>query len=138
MRNTSVNQKIIVSILTASLGTLLILISCGGLDDNSQPTDDNSQPTIELISDQTIDMGDEKTVRVNITDPDVDDTHIVRASSDKVSVAIVLVDGATLTLKGIASGTATITVYVPTTADKTTQRLHRSHFLLESSTCRPV
>ena len=72
--------------------------------------DDNNQPTIESISDKTLNLDDKKTVDVNITDADVDDTHIISAFTDNKTVATVSVDEAAITITGRAVGIATITV----------------------------
>ena len=101
------HPKIRVSILTVVLlVTSLALISCGAFED------DNNQPAIEPITDKTLDVGDETTAEVNITDADIDDTHIISASSEDGSVATVSVDAAVITVTGKAEGIATITVSV--------------------------
>ena len=101
------HPKIRVSILiVVLLVTSLALISCGAFED------DNSQPAIRPITDQTLDVGDKTTVDVNITDADLDDTHIISASSEDRSVATVSVDAAVITITGKAEGIATITVSV--------------------------
>ncbi len=101
------HPKIRVSILiVVLLVTSLALISCGAIED------DNNQPAIEPITDKTLDVGDETTAEVNITDADLDDTHIISASSEDGSVATVSVDAAVITVTGKAKGIATITVSV--------------------------
>lgn len=101
------NRETLVSILATVLFiTVLAIIGCGALDDNSQPT-------IEPITDQTLDVEDKTTVKVNITDADVDDTHIINAASDNVLVAAVVEDVShetSVTLIGVGPGIATITV----------------------------
>ena len=98
------NRKTITLILfTLSLAIPLGLMSCGMLDDNTQPT-------LDSISDKTLEIGDTRTVRVYITDADVDDTHIINASSDGTNVATVSVDDTSLTIEGKTAGMATITV----------------------------
>ena len=98
------NRKTVVLILLIhSLVTSLILIGCGVLDDNSQPS-------IEPITDQTLYIGDKTTVEVNVTDADVDDTHIINASSDNTNVATVSVDDTSLTITSKAVGQTMITV----------------------------
>ena len=82
-----------------------ILIGCGFFDDNSQPE-------IDTITDQTLYVGDETQVELNITDDDVDDSHIINVSSDNTTIATASVSDTTLTIIGIAAGTATITVSV--------------------------
>ena len=98
------NRKIIVLILLIhSLVTSLVLIGCGVLDDNSQPS-------IEPITDQTLYLGDKTTVEVNVTDADVDDTHIINASSDDTNIATVSVDDTSLTITSKAVGQTMIAV----------------------------
>ena len=102
---TRVNRKPVVSTLaTASLVTSLVLAACGASED------DNNQPTIEPISDKTLDIGDTRTLRVYITDTDVDDTHVISAFSDDTTVATVSVKDSTLTIAGSEGGTTTVTV----------------------------
>ena len=104
MKDAKLNRKIVVSILAAILLAIpLGLIGCGALEDNSQPR-------IESITDKTIDVGDDKTVDVYITDADVDDIHTINASSDTPSVATVSVDEDSLTITGNTVGVAIITV----------------------------
>ena len=101
------HPKIRVSILiVVLLVTSLALISCGAFED------ENSQPAIGPITDKTLDVGDETTAEVNITDADLDDTHIISASSEDGSVATVSVDAAVITVTGKAEGITTITVSV--------------------------
>ena len=91
-------------ILTIALfGPSFILIGCGALDDNSQPE-------IEPITDKILDVGNETTVDVYITDADVDNIHTINVSSDNPGVATVSVDADFLTITGNAVGTAIITV----------------------------
>ena len=98
------NRKIIVLILFTLLFAIpFILIGCGALDDNSQPS-------IEPITDQTLYVGDKTTVEVNVTDADVDDTHIINASSDDTNIATVSVDDTSLTIISKAVGRTMITV----------------------------
>lgn len=73
-------------------------------------TDDNSQPVIEAIPNQTLDVGAEITIAVNITDADVGDTHTLNVSSNNTAVATVSMDNTTFTIIGIAAGMTTITV----------------------------
>ena len=104
MKDTKLNRKIVVSILAVILLAIpLSFIGCGALEDNSQPG-------IESITDKTIDVGDDKTVDVYITDADVDDIHTINASSDNPSVATVSVDEDSLTITGNTVGVAIITV----------------------------
>ena len=70
----------------------------------------NNQPVIAAISDQAVDVGDERAIAVNLTDADADDTHTIKAVSDNTSIATVSVNNATLTLTGRAGGMTTITV----------------------------
>ena len=51
-------------------------------------------------------------VALNITDEDTDDTHIIKVSSDNTTIATASVADTTLTIIGVAAGTAIITVSV--------------------------
>jgi hypothetical protein len=90
--------------LSILLFTSLLFVGCGAFED------DNSQPSIETITDKTLNAGDETTVKVTITDADVDDTHIINASSDDTNIATVSVDENSLTITGNGVGRAMITV----------------------------
>lgn len=104
MKNTRLNPKIVLLIIISILfGVPFVLIGCGALDNNTQPT-------LDPISDKTLDVSDERTVDVYITDADVDDTHIINASSDNPSVATVSVDENSVIITGKAVGMTTITV----------------------------
>ncbi len=94
---------IVLIILTLSLVMSFIIVGCG-------ETDDNNQPVIDLLDDKTLEIGETRTVRVYITDVDIDDIHIIRASSDNPNVATVSVDDTSLTIIGNAVGMTTITV----------------------------
>ena len=98
-------KVISVTLTAASFSMFLVFISCGFLDNNSQPT-------IETITDQTLYIDDKVTVDVNITDEDIDDTHTISVSSGNTTIATALVSDTTLTIVGIAAGIATITVSV--------------------------
>jgi uncharacterized protein YjdB len=82
---------------------LLTTIGCGLFDNNSQPE-------IEPITDQTLDVGNEETVTLSITDADVDDLHIVNAFSDNMNVAAVSVNDTSIKITGKAAGVTTIEV----------------------------
>ena len=106
MKKTNRNLKDNLLILTTVLlGMSFVLIGCGFFDDNSQPE-------VETITDQTLYVGDETKVELNITDEDTDDTHIINVSSDNTTVATASVNDTTLTIIGIAAGTAILTVSV--------------------------
>lgn len=106
MKKTNRNLKDNLLILTTVLlGMSFVLIGCGFFDDNSQPE-------VETITNQTLYVGDEVTVVLNIVDEDVDDSHIINVSSDNTTIATALVNDTTLTIIGIAAGTTTITVSV--------------------------
>ena len=110
MRKINCNPSI--SILTIVLsGISAVLIGCGFFED------DNSQPSIqplagETITDQTLTLtvNSRRTVEVYITDADDDDTHMVSAFSENTTVATVSVADTTLTIRGIAAGSTTVTV----------------------------
>lgn len=85
-----------------------VLIGCGAFDENSPPE-------IEPINDITLEVGDETTVEVNITDTDVYDTHDIKFSSDNTRIAKVwgtVSEGVIvgLEIEGVAAGITTIIV----------------------------
>ncbi len=90
--------------LSILLFTSLLFVGCGTFEE------DNNQPSIETITDKTLDVGNTRKVRVYITDADVDDTHIINASSDNTNIATVSVDEDSLTITGNGVGMAIITV----------------------------
>ena len=116
MKMLVVHRNNIVFILATVLVSIsLFVVGCSETEDDTEDDAEpevvvNSQPSIGAIPNQTVDMGAEVTVAVNITDADVDNTHTVEASSDNTNVATVSVAGTTLTVKGVAIGTATLTV----------------------------
>ncbi len=94
-------------ILTIALfGMFYVLIGCGIFDG------DNSQPSIGTITNQLLYVGEETQVKLDVTDVDADDTHVINFSLDDTSVATVSVSDTTLTIIGVAAGIATITVSV--------------------------
>lgn len=106
------NRETLSSIITTVMFlTSIVFASCG-------VSIDNAQPEIDSIDNQTLEIADTRTIRVNITDADIDDTHIINASSDKPSVAFISVDGNSLTITANTPGIATITV---TATDDSTQ-----------------
>ena len=107
-----VNRNSIVSILATLLVSIsLFVVGCSETEDDAEPeVVVNNQPSIGAISDQTVDIGGEVTVVVNITDADVDNTHTISASSNDKAIATVSVKNTTLTINGVAGGLATITV----------------------------
>lgn len=92
----------------AVLSTLLLISLCFLGCDAFE--DDNSQPSIEPITDQTLNVGDETTVELTITDADPDDTHAIRAFSDDTTIITLSVSHTTLTIEAVVAGTATVTV----------------------------
>ena len=116
MKMLVVNRNCIVSILATVLVSIsFFVVGCSETEDDIEDDTEpevvvNSQPSIGAIPNQTVDMGAEVTVAVNITDADVGDTHTVEASSDNTNVATVSISGTTLTIKGVAVGAATLTV----------------------------
>ncbi len=109
MKNRGLNRTIIVllSILLASF----FLIGCSEMEDDTEAElVVNSQPSIGAIPGQTVDVGGTVEVKATITDADVGDTHTVKASSDNTDIATVSVSGTTLTILGVAGGTATLTI----------------------------
>ncbi|MDE0685118.1 MAG: hypothetical protein OXI63_19510 [Candidatus Poribacteria bacterium] len=106
------NRETLISIITTViLFTSIVFASCG-------VSTDNAQPEIDPIDDQTLEINDTRRIPVNITDTDIDDTHIINASSDNPSVADISIDGDSLIIIANTTGTATITV---TATDDSTQ-----------------
>lgn len=107
MKKTNRNLKGNLLILTTVLlGMSFALIGCGFLDSNSQPEIDI------IIDDPSIYVDDLTIVPVNITDPDVDNTHVINAYSDNPEVVTVSVDDTSVTIFGIAVGSTVVTVSV--------------------------
>ena len=103
LKNAGQNTQIVSLVLTFALFTL---IGCGFLDSNSEPEIDL------IIDDPSIYVDDLTIVTVNITDPDVDDTHIINAFSDNPEVVTVSVDDTSVTIIGITVGSTVVTVSV--------------------------
>lgn len=112
------NTTLTITGIASGVTTITISAADDSGQDNAEATplafkvtvDANSQPVIETIPDQTLDVGDETTVVVKVTDADVGDTHTISASSDDPAIATVEVNNRTLTITGIAEGMTTITV----------------------------
>jgi hypothetical protein len=104
MKSNPLLKQTLGTVLLTLLFTLLCFLGCGAAED------DNSQPSIETITDQTLNVGDETTVKVTITDADVDDTHTISTFTDDTTIATVSVRDATLTITGMKAGPATVTV----------------------------
>ena len=113
MKTLVAHRKFFTLMLTVLL-TPLVLVGCGEIEEeeNNQPVivEKNNQPVIAAISDQTLEVGDEASIEVNITDADADDTHTISAVSDDTAVATVSVSNTILTITSIADGTTAITV----------------------------
>ena len=113
MKRLSIARKCFALILTLLLASF-VLVGCGEIEEeeNNQPVivEKNNQPVIAAISDQTLGVDDEARVVVNITDADLWDTHIIRASSNDTTIATVAVNSTTLTITGMGGGVTTITV----------------------------
>ena len=104
MRFNPLLRQVFSTTLSILLFTSLFFVGCGASEE------DNSQPSIGTISNKTLNVGDETRLEVIITDADVDDTHIIRASSSDTTVATVSVRDTTLTITGVEVGNADITV----------------------------
>ena len=116
MKMLVVNRNSIVSILATVLVSIsLFVVGCSETEDDIKDDTEaevvvNSQPSLGAIPNQTVDMGAEVAVAVNIIDADVDNTHTISASSNDKAIATVSVKNTTLTISGVAGGLATITV----------------------------
>ena len=90
-------------VLVAGVG----LFGCGGGGSSTPP---NARPSVATIADQSIIVGDTRTLTVTVSDSNADDTHTIRATSSGPSIATVSMFGTSLTITALAQGTATITV----------------------------
>lgn len=70
----------------------------------------NHQPVLDAILDQILDLGESVEIELLLTDPDADDTHTIRATSEDTNVATVSVNGTTLSIETAGGGVSTITV----------------------------
>ena len=104
MKSNPLLRQIFGVTLLTLLFTSFFFVGCGAFEE------DNNQPSIETIDDKTLNAGDEAKVEVTITDTDVDDTHIISASSDDTTVATVSARDTTLTIVGMEAGTTTVMV----------------------------
>ena len=98
-----------------SRGTATITVTatddCGATSSREfTATVPNSRPVVDSIPALTVARGSTGTRTVTVTDGDSGDTHTVTAKSSDTSVATVSVSGKTLTVSGVAAGSATITV----------------------------
>ena len=83
-----------------------MLAGCGG----GGGGDINFQPLVAAIGDQSLDVGETVRLQASVSDGNPGDSHRFTANSSDPGVASVTVNGAELTLSGVAPGTATITV----------------------------
>ena len=112
--------------VSAFLGLALCLVGCGG--DNPV-----NAPSIEAIAGQIVDVGGQVKVEVILIDADSEDIYALRVSSDHTGVALASLNGAILTLTGVAVGTATITV---SATDASGQ--HNNEVTFEVTVVKPV
>ena len=112
--------------VSAFWGLALCLVGCGG--DNPL-----NAPSIEAIADQIVDVGGQVKVEVILIDADSEDIYALRVSSDHTGVVLASLNGAILTLTGVAVGTATITVFA---ADASGQQSNEVTF--EVTVLKPV
>ena len=104
VNNNTINNILIPTIVLLSI--LLVLSSCGNIDENSQPEIGN-------IADQTLNIGEETRIKINIIDTDSGDRHEIKVESNNENVAQVQISSITnFTIIGIAHGAASITVLV--------------------------
>ena len=90
----------------AALAVTAMAAGCG----SGAGTDVNFQPSVAAIGDQSLDVGETVTVQASVSDGNPADSHRFSADSSDTGVASVAVNGSSLTLDGVAPGTATITV----------------------------
>ena len=84
----------------------MAIVGCGG----GGGSDVNFQPVVGAVGDQALDVGESLSVQTSVSDGNPGDTHRLSATSSDAGVASVTVNGAALTVNGVAPGTATITV----------------------------
>ena len=90
---------------TAALITTALATGCGG-----GGGDVNFRPLVGAIGNQTLAIGETRRVQASVSDGNARDGHRIAANSSDAGVASVSVDGAAVTITGVAAGTATITV----------------------------
>lgn len=90
----------------AALVAAALAAGCGG----GGGSDINHQPLVGAIGDQTLAVGEALNVQASVSDGNPEDSHRFTANSSDAGVASVTVNGAVLTVSGVAPGTATITV----------------------------
>ena len=100
------------ALLLILLLTPFILVGCGEIveEDDSEPEESNSQPVIEMLPDQTLEVGDAVEAEVRVTDADSDDVHTINVVSDNTKVATASVRDTILTINAVTAGMATLTV----------------------------
>lgn len=91
---------------TAALVAAALVAGCGG----GGGGDINHQPLVGAIGDQTLAVGETLNVQASVSDGNPEDSHRFTANSSDAGVASVTVNGAVLTVNGVAPGTVTITV----------------------------
>ena len=70
----------------------------------------NQRPMVGAIADRSLEAGGSVDIPVEVTDDDADDTHTISASSSDSGLVEVSVEGSLLSVRGLAAGSATITV----------------------------
>ena len=70
----------------------------------------NARPSVAGIADQSIDAGESVDIEISVTDDDDGDTHTIMATASDDGVVEISLADAVLTVKGLAAGTATVTV----------------------------
>ncbi len=93
---------------TVLLLSALVVACGGGGGGDSAPA--NVVPTVAALEDRMLEVGEEVTIPVSVTDANAADTHTITALSSDADIARVAVSGTSLVLTGVAVGTATITL----------------------------
>ena len=116
---TSVNGRTVsITGLAAGVATITVSVTDDSGQDNAAATpltfrvnvEKNTQPVIEVIPDQTLDLGATLEVTVRVADTDSDDTHTMSVISDDTNVATVLMRDTIFIIEAVGAGVATITV----------------------------
>lgn len=102
--NNTINNILVPTVVWLSI--CLIFVSCGNIDENSQPEIGN-------IADKVLSVGEETQIEINIVDMDSDDRHEIKVDSNDRNIADIKISSIThFAIFGIAPGKATITVLV--------------------------
>ena len=98
----------------------------------------NRRPVVGQLPEMALSVGAPRQATVVVTDGDTGDTHTVSASSSDEDVATVAVSGKTLTVTGLAVGTATVTYSATDDSEASNDESTAKEFLVRVSNARPT